>query len=91
VTTSRFGCEIGIRRALAPAVNDAQVAPTEAFFQAAADVPRNRVTGLHGCLQASLRNGMALDGGARRERATNTAQRGIATFWAAPKIPDSCY
>ena len=72
--------EIGVRRALAPAVNDIQVAPTEALFHAAADVPRPRVTGLPGCLQASLCDGMPPDSGSRPERAPNTAQRGIATF-----------
>jgi hypothetical protein len=72
--------ETGIGRALAPAVNDIQVAPTGALFQAAADVPGNRVTGLPGRLQASRCDWMALDSGARGERATGTAQRGIATF-----------
>ena len=72
--------EIRIRRALAPAVNDTQVAPTKALFQAAADVVRNRVTDLPRCLQAGLRDGMPLDGGPRHERAANTAHRGIATF-----------
>jgi hypothetical protein len=51
-----------------------------AQIQAAADVPRNRVIGLPGCLQEGLRDGMPLDGGARHERAANTAQRGIATL-----------